>query len=349
MDTAALVVDAFAQLGITARPLDDEPGERRVELDPAGVACTVAIARRSLVTADIAERLLAEPTSPDDSLLVVADRVTSAARTTLTSRRSGYLDLRGRLAVRMDHLVVDADVLPMQARAVRTKALSGKVGLEVATALLLQPRRPSSVRGLARELQRSASTVSEVLTALRREHLIDDNNAVSDSRLFWMVAERWRTPRVNLATVPPIDDPSVTVPLQVGLGDVEHQAGWALTDSAAAVAYGAPIALRAETTLDFYVPDQLVVRRAATLLGAANANDHARATVRVAPVPAVVRQRRRRGDGEDAQWPLAHPVFVALDLAQDAGRGREILNAWQRDDHLSDVWTDTWTGAWTDA
>ena len=101
----------------------------------------------------------------------------------------------------------------------------------------------------------------------------------------------------------------------------------------------------AETTLDFYVPNQLVVRRAVTLLGAANSSDYARATVKVPPVPVVVRQRRHRGLGESGEWPLAHPVFVALDLAQDAGRGRQILNSWQRDDHLSEVWTDPWTDA----
>jgi hypothetical protein len=28
------------------------------------------------------------------------------------------------------------------------------------------------------------------------------------------------------------------------------------------------------------------------------------------------------------KWPVAHPLFVALDLAQDTGRGREILDAW---------------------
>jgi hypothetical protein len=27
-------------------------------------------------------------------------------------------------------------------------------------------------------------------------------------------------------------------------------------------------------------------------------------------------------------WPLAHPVFVALDLAKDPGRGGEILDTW---------------------
>lgn len=66
---------------------------------------------------------------------------------------------------------------------------------------------------------------------------------------------------------------------------------------------------------DFYVPDQVTVRRAITLLGPSS-RSQARCAVRVAPV------------NNPFEWPLAHPVVVALDPAQDAGRGREILSAW---------------------
>jgi hypothetical protein len=38
------------------------------------------------------------------------------------------------------------------------------------------------------------------------------------------------------------------------------------------------------------------------------------------------------------EWPLAHPVFVALDLAQDTGRGREILDAWTPPERWARVW-----------
>jgi hypothetical protein len=30
----------------------------------------------------------------------------------------------------------------------------------------------------------------------------------------------------------------------------------------------------------------------------------------------------------DETWPLAQPLFVALDLAQDPDRGRELLDGW---------------------
>ena len=123
----------------------------------------------------------------------------------------------------------------------------------------------------------------------------------------------------------------------MGLADVEHQPGWALTDSAAAAAYGVSLAYRSGQVLDFYVPDRAVQHRAVTLLGAAGTPAQARAVVRIAPVPAVAQQRVRL-DANPIRWPLAHPLFVALDFAQDAGRGREILDAWTPGEGWNRVW-----------
>jgi len=338
MDTETLVVDAFAQLGIEARVLVGA-ADRGIDLvlDPEGVGAEIQVTYRSLVTDDVAARLLVEARLKDVALVVVADRVTDGARKVLTARGGGYLDLRGRLALRTDRLVVDAEVEPVKERAERSNALAGKAGLEVATALLTQPERPVVVRELARELGRSPSTVSAVLAALRRDELVDAKNVVTDTRLFWQVTDRWSMPRTLLGNLPAPGEASLTSPLRLGLDEVEHGVGWALTDSAAAVAYGAPLAFRSGQVLDFYVPDQSVVRRATTLLGAAGSTSQARASVRVAPVPAVV-QRRVDLDTNPVEWPLAHPLFVALDLAQDVGRGREILEAWTPDARWTRVW-----------
>jgi DNA-binding transcriptional ArsR family regulator len=337
VDATTLVIDAFAQLGLEARPLAGAP-DRGVDLvvDPDGIGAEIQVKQRSLVSDDVVERLLSEDPPPGTALLVVADRVTDAARRRLTAQRCGYLDLRGRLALRTDHLVVNAEVEPVVERAERTRALSGKAGLEVATALLLRPERAVAVRELSRELGRSPSTVSEVLAALRRDELVDTNHAVTDSRLFWQVADRWPTPRTPVAKLPVLGDAGSTEPLRLGLDDVDKP-GWALTDSVAAAAYGAPLALQPGQILDFYVPDLSVVRRAATLLGTAPTLSQARATVRVAPVPAVV-HRRVDLDTNPVEWPLAHPLFVALDLAQDVGRGREALDHWTPDTRWPRVW-----------
>lgn len=338
MDTEALVVDALAELGIDARRLGgaaDKGADLVLEAD--GVHTLVDVKRRSLVTDDVARRLLAEASRRGGVLLVVGDRVTESGRKLLTDSRAGYYDLRGRIALRTKTLVIDAEVEPVTERTERTHALSGRAGIEVATALLMDPSREVAVRELARTLGRSASTVSEILAALRRDGLVGDKNDVADTALFWAVADRWTAPRTYLATLPSPGDANLAKPLRLGLDDVAHDAGWALTDSAAAAAYGAPLAFRSGQVLDFYVPDDTVVRRATTLLGQAASPSQARATVKVAPVPAIVMQRVDL-DTSPVEWPLAHPVFVALDLAQDVGRGREILSAWTPDDRWARVW-----------
>ena len=338
----AFVVDAFAQLDIEARlPVTASGSYADLVVDPDGVAVPIHLEFRTLVTVDVAERLLTDiaPSTTSGAstpLLVVADRVTEDARTVLIRHHGGYLDLRGRLALRTDRLVIDADVQPVKERTARSEALAGKVGLEVATAMLLHPERAGTVRGLARELGRSPSTVSEILAALRRDGLLDESNALIGTDLFWQVADRWTSPRVHLAQPPTPGDASLHRTLRLGL-DALDGPGWALTDSAAAAAYGAPLAFRAGQIVDFFVPDPSILRRASTLLGTAQSARQAHATVRVAPVPAVV-QPRITLDTNLPEWPLTHPVFVALDLAQDLGRGREILDAWTPGDRWTRVW-----------
>lgn len=338
MDLEALVVDAFAQLGIAVTSAVDAP-DGRVDLviDPAGVNTAVALKHRSTVTDDVAIRLLAEGPASGAVLLIVGDRVTESARRIITSRRGGYYDLRGRLALRAAALVIDVEVEPVTVRADRSDALSGRAGLEVATALLMEPQREFAVRELGRALGRSPGTVSEILAALRREGLIDSKNLVLDAQLFWRVEEHWAGPPTLLTQLPSPGDATLSKALRLGLDGAIDGAGWALTDTAAAVAYGAPMAIRSGQLLDFFVPDETVARRAATLLGIAASASRARAAVRVAPVPAAA-GRRVEVDTNPTEWPLAHPLFVALDLAQDSGRGREILDAWTPDGPWTRVW-----------
>lgn len=338
MDTEALAVDAFSQLGLQAQlPVGAPDAAVDLVLDPDGVRVSLQLTRRALVSGDVVERLVAEADPARGALLVVADRVTDSARRALVSRSAGYLDLRGHVALHTQRLVVDSDVDPLLGRAGRSGALVGRAGLEVATALLMQPARAAAGRELAREVGRSPSTVSEILSALRRDELIDEKNSVVGRDLFWQLADRWPTRRTYLVRRPNPGDTGPLDALRLGLSDVEDEPGWALTDSAAAAAYGAPLALRSGQSLDFFVPDALTVRRAVILLGAAQSASQAAATVRAAPVPAVVRQRIDM-PAKPTQWPLAHPLFVALDLAQDVGRGREILDAWTPEDRWARVW-----------
>jgi hypothetical protein len=68
-----------------------------------------------------------------------------------------------------------------------------------------------------------------------------------------------------------------------------------------------------------------IMRRATQLLGEATDHEKRTATIRVAPVRLVC---ECRVDLPDHEWPLARPLFVALDLAQDPDRGRAILKEW---------------------
>jgi DNA-binding transcriptional ArsR family regulator len=336
METEILLVDALAQLGVQTRLASGAPDQGAdLVIEPGGIR--IQVKRRALVTDEVARRMLAETPRPSDSvLLVVGDRVTETARMLLVEQHAGYYDLRGHLALRSTNVLIDADVEPVSGRAERTHALSGSAGLEVATALLMEPAAGVAVRELARRLGRSASTVSEVLAALRRADLIDDRHRVAGTELFWQVADRWPATRNQLARLPMPGD-TMTEPLRLGLDDAQNTVGWALTDSAAAVAYGAPLAVRTGVLLDFYVPDEAILRRATTLLGAAPSRSQARCAVWVAPVPAACSHRVDVA-ANPFEWPLAHPVFVALDLAQDAGRGREILDAWTPPERWARVW-----------
>jgi DNA-binding transcriptional ArsR family regulator len=337
VNTEALLVDALAQVGVQARATTGAPDQGTdLVLDPGGVE--VQVKHRSLVTGEVARRLLRETLLPPHHvLLVVADRVTEDARAVLTGHHAGYFDLRGHLAMRSATIVIDVDVEPVSGRAGRTNALNGTVGLEVATALLMNPAEGAAVRELARRLGRSASTVSEILAALRGAGLVDERHRVEGTELFWQAAERWPAARVDLARLPMPGDATLTKSLRLGLDDAEQTTGWALTDSAAAAAYGAPLAVSTGQLLDFYVPDQVTARRATTLLGAAPSRAQARCAIRIAPVRSACSHRLDLANNP-FEWPLAHPVFVALDLAQDAGRGREVLADWTPPERWARVW-----------
>lgn len=337
MNTEALLVDALAQVGVQARATTGAPDQGvDLVLEPGGVE--VQVKHRALVTGEVAQRLLREtPLPPHRVLLVVADRVTEDARAVLTGHRAGYFDLRGHLAMRSATIVIDVDVEPVSERAERTGALNGTVGLEVATALLMNPAEGVAVRELARRLGRSTSTVSEILAALRRAGVVDERHRVEGTELFWEVSERWPAGRIDLARLPMPGDATLIRSLRLELDDAEQTTGWALTDSAAAAAYGAPLAVSTGQLLDFYIPDQATARRATTLLGAAPSRAQARCAIRVAPVPAAC-SRRLDLANNPFEWPLAHPVFVALDLAQDAGRGREVLADWTPPERWTRVW-----------
>src|SRR5690606_11577208 len=99
----------------------------------------------------------------------------------------------------------------------------------------------------------------------------------------------------------------------------------------AAVEWGAPVVSAVGAPPDLYVPGPAALNIAARRYGTARDPHAAAASIAVAPVNDVTAHRE---PPRSQPWPRAHPVAVALDLAQDRARGREILEDWSPPDRV---------------
>lgn len=347
-EAAEIFAELAADLGLAVVSADPVGAPDIVLLNMDDRTVLVELKRLSAPTLAQVTRLVtdSEALSRRGALpLLVADSVPGAVRAELRSHGWGWLDLRGHLHLAGQGVFVDADVRPVTRRPDRADAFSGSVGLEVACSLLLDPDARHGVRDLARRLARSPSTVSEVLSVLREQGLLASDGTALLPDLFWETARAWRPREVPLSDLPRPGAGSVNAVLQLGLDDIETTPGWALTGTLAAAMYGARVAARSDHPPDFYVPSREALRRAARLLGVAIDSDHRLAAVSVAPVSAACARRVDPASREakawasaTESWPLAHPLFVALDLARDPGRGREILDSWQPPQPWRRVW-----------
>jgi DNA-binding transcriptional ArsR family regulator len=339
------VFDALASIGVPTRPAaqPDSPVDLWLDL-PEGRPLPIQIKYTSLASIDGLPRLIdrwshtvpAKIDGRDVVKILVADRVTAAARDLLSDRGWGWLDLRGHLHMVAPGLFVHADVKPTGTTTQRrSEPFAGKSGVEVAVELLTDPQQRVGVRAIAQRIDRSPSTVSETLSRLRNANLIEADFSPVVPDLFWSLASAWRPRSVDVASLPDSSDRAVLAALKVGL-DNDATLGWAMSDSPAAVLYDAPIALRKDYPPVLYVPDEATLRRAAQLLGTASDSSSRAATLRPAPVKSVCAQRVI--GFAKSPWPLAHPLIIALDLAQDPGRGREILTDWTPPKRWSRVW-----------
>ena len=200
------------------------------------------------------------------------------------------------------------------------------------------PSGQTGIRSLAGLLNGAPSSVSDVVSSMQFAGLVDDQRRPALPELFWELADRWQPLDADMQAFPSPGGGAVDDALKLGFDDVETTSGSALTDPVAVATYGAPESVRSDHPRDFYVPDQATLRRAVHLLGAAPDRPGRAATVRVAPVPMICSRRADATAWAKEEWPLAHPLFVALDLAQDPGRGREVLDAWTPREPWHRVW-----------
>ncbi len=308
-----------------------------------GVEFAVEVTRRALVregdVRGIVRGLSAAERRRGVVGVIVADRITEAAKQRLRAKSWGWLDLRGDLHVEAPGVFVDSRVTVVDsASEVVKEPLAGAVGLELACLLLMEPTRTFGVREAAAQLTRAPSSVSQELGRLRESGLVDTADRPVSPDLFRVLARRWRPESVDVASLPGPGASPINDAMRLGLDDPERQVGWALGDTLAAIAYGAPVSASGAYPPDLYVPDRATLRRGRQLLGAAVSRQERAGTLRVAPVPMVTARRVDWNAQATTEWPLVHPLFVALDLAKDPDRGSEVLAAWDPPGRWQRVW-----------
>ncbi len=254
-----------------------------------------------------AENLWRSRGHPEGPTVVVADRISALAREELRRAEVAWLDRRGHLWVRTPTVYVNADVSPSVAPSPRVIDVMSGTGLDLAVALLGAPDEDAGVNELARRIRRSPGRVSEILGALRVEGLIEGGNRPVVPELFWHVAERWKPQWRPLSMDPP--------------GDGANR--YRLTGTLAGLELGAPMAAGPQGA-----PLSLYVEKSTELSGLINAYGRGEPSVaEVAVCPSRFAMSLGAATTREG-FPVAHPVVVALDLAQDRARGREILESW---------------------
>lgn len=311
---------ALGELGLRARvepheTRDGNVGVLEVEVDGRTVRVE-AITRadlRPVHTGDL-------PVVQGATAMVFADRIAARTREQLREQDWGWLDRRrGHLRLWTPGLRLDAAVTPMLPPDTTTRATTPFTpkGRDLALWLLTHPDLHASPRELARELDISPGQVSNLLGALRAHALLRRDRRPLVPELFWALVEVWRPQRHALSAMPTRRELSDAPELKADQ--------WVLSDTRAALAYGAPIVAPKDHPIDLYVPDERVLSWLLSRSVPAPDWSHRTATVAVAPTPLVCDARLRRAS---EHWALAHPVVVALDLATDRNRGREAVDGW---------------------
>lgn len=343
-DAVEALSTALHQTGIGSHPSND-PGADVVLDGPNGpVAIQIKAvsvgdpARVEALVGSHARSTNARPGHEADVVVLVADELPEVARELLRDHGWGYLDRRGRLWLRASGIVInDTELEPLprhRGQAPPATPLTGRVALGMAVWMLMHPRQDMTVRALARELACAASTAHDALRRLQDAALVERDGRPLTPELFWATADVWRPQRHYVSRAPLADDAD----LALGLNDDDQSGGWAVSGDVAAAAWGARVVVTSGAPPDFYVPSA-VLQRAVRRLGPTDWSDRA-ASLAVAPLAAATRERSDPPSlaTPGIEWPLVHPVIVALDLAQDRSRGREILSGWSPPGEFSRVW-----------
>ena len=340
-----LAVDELVWLGSVVDGLGVEvAGPDQVRLCYDGTGWPAKVIAYEAVGDALAAQLVA--TAARGHTVVVANRISEPARRLLGSRRWSWVDRRigahvafGRRDVEVrfcerrfvNGVTATGDESGVSAlsRPAGDGPIRGRAGVAYAAALLCSPNSPPSFRSVAAAVHMSPTAISNAVKHLAAGGLVGPANRATLPELFWALAEVWNP--VKVVAVGSVPDPSRSEAATAV--DRLDDPGWVLGGDLAAVELGAPV-FTAESRPWLWVPSLVEARRAERTYGRVAWPDRA-AVIAVAPTALVC--QRRRPPARPGEWPLPHPVFAALELARDPGRGREILARWTPEG-VDDVW-----------
>ncbi|WP_420626928.1 hypothetical protein [Candidatus Poriferisodalis sp.] len=130
-------------------------------------------------------------------------------------------------------------------------SLDSQVAKEVAIACLETPDTPHGVRELGRWTGRSPSAISTAMGGLRDAGLLTSAGEALCPDLFHELLAVWRHNSMPLANLPDTESRAAADRLGLGLDGAETIAGWALTDTLAAISWGVPIVATGNYPPDF--------------------------------------------------------------------------------------------------
>jgi hypothetical protein len=251
--------------------------------------------------------------------LLVAQRITEDAKVILRDHRVSFFDERGYLSVRRGLLVVEAGVVITEVPSARRRGqpLDG-IGLDVALWLLHTPE-PGGVRAISRKIGRTASSVSDALRRLVDEGLVTADHEPLLPELFDAAVQAWRYRSTRVVVSGDPTTPANARVLRTNLDDVSSF-GWAWTGSVAERVWRVPGISRRAGRSALMVPDAESLDLAVSIL---KPDPNGAFDLLVAPVAWIASHRVER----DAKV-VVPAIAVALELALDDARGRELLSSW---------------------
>jgi hypothetical protein len=300
--------DAFVEVLVDDRPL------------------VLAVEAKAYATTAAVERLTIADRPPEGRLpILVADRINRGAEQILSKAGWSWFDRRGELHLRAPGIRVDTSVPAAErTRTARTRPISGRSGITVAYWLCVHRGESLSPTKGNDDLRLAPSSISTAMRRMADAGLVDERGAGVAPELFWELASTWSVERTWLIERPQPQDHART----------DHMApSWRVTGTEAAAAYGAPIAFSGFGPLDLYVTGPVEITIAVRRYGMARPGTGT-ASVAVPPTSLVTDAPKKDVLPLVEDWPAAPLVAVALDLAQDPGRGREILLDWKEGDGI---------------